>query len=150
MLPSPVQLREQSRIYREAAREATGAEAKRHLAAYAFALAQIAEAIGREKRGANTERFERMLTDALGQVLEVAPSELRAIVDRGEQRAAAAQRDRIKVWRARAEELRTTADNFTVPSAQESLRRAAANYDSLADEAEAKLAGRRAPKDQAG
>jgi hypothetical protein len=45
-------------------------------------------------------------------------------------------------WRMRAEELRATADQFEVPSAQESLRRAVANYDKLADHAEALLIGR--------
>jgi hypothetical protein len=39
----------------------------------------------------------------------------------------------------RAEELRTTADQFSVPSAQEALRRAAANYDKMADNAQARL-----------
>ncbi|HEV2547469.1 MAG TPA: hypothetical protein VGU20_09030 [Stellaceae bacterium] len=114
-------------------------------------MAQIAEGIEREKRGENADHFERMLTDALGYVLEVAPSELRSIADKGKQRAAAAEGHRIKVLRAKAEELRATADDFTIPSAQVSLRRAAANCDKLADEAEAKLAGRSsAPRGQAG
>jgi hypothetical protein len=39
--------------------------------------------------------------------------------------------------------VRTTADQFQVSSAQESLRKAAANYDKLADDAEALLTGRR-------
>jgi hypothetical protein len=49
----------------------------------------------------------------------------------------------------RAEELRTTADQFEMPSAQESLRRAAANYEKIADHAEALLTGQRpAVKDE--
>ena len=39
----------------------------------------------------------------------------------------------IKRWRLKAEVLRTAADQFAVPSGQESLRRAAANYERLAD-----------------
>jgi hypothetical protein len=48
----------------------------------------------------------------------------------------------IRALRMRAEELRAVADQFIVPSAQDSLRRAAANYDKLADHAAAQLAGR--------
>lgn len=47
--------------------------------------------------------------------------------------------ENIRRWRARAEELRAVADQFTIPSAQEGLRRAAANYEKLADHAEARL-----------
>lgn len=56
-----------------------------------------------------------------------------------EKRTVSSEHARIKAWRRRAEELRTTADNFVVPSAQEALRRAAANYDLTADAAEARL-----------
>jgi hypothetical protein len=49
--------------------------------------------------------------------------------------------DDIKRWRARAAELRAVADQFIVPSAQEVLQRAAANYEQLADNAEARLTG---------
>jgi len=48
-------------------------------------------------------------------------------------------RDRIKRWRQRAEELRTAADQFREPSAQEPLRRAAGSYDQMADFAEVLL-----------
>jgi len=48
---------------------------------------------------------------------------------------------RIKRWRDRAEELRTTAQQFSHPSAQSSLRMAADNYDRLADRAEKQCAG---------
>jgi len=46
----------------------------------------------------------------------------------------------IERWRARAQELRTAADRFAIPSAQDTLSRIAANYDALADDAEARLA----------
>ena len=49
--------------------------------------------------------------------------------------------ENIGRWRARARELRALADQFTIPSAQDGIRRAAAKYDKLADDAEARLAG---------
>lgn len=49
-------------------------------------------------------------------------------------------RRQIARWRARAEQLRTIADEFTIPSAQDALGRTAANYEALADDAEARLA----------
>jgi CheY-like chemotaxis protein len=49
---------------------------------------------------------------------------------------------RIRRWRQKAEELRTTSDSFGDNSASAGLRRAAATYDGLADNAEA----RREPK----
>jgi hypothetical protein len=52
------------------------------------------------------------------------------------------RRRQIKAWRRRAAELRATADNFTVPSAQEALRRAATDLDAMADHAEAVLTGK--------
>jgi hypothetical protein len=66
------------------------------------------------------------------------------------QRAISDARVRIKPWRRRAEELRATADQFLVPSVQESLRRAAANYDQMADHAEALLTGEKAPGEKTG
>jgi hypothetical protein len=60
-------------------------------------------------------------------------------------------RRQIEAWRRRAEELRTTADNFTIPSTQESLRRVAANLDMMANHAEALLAGMpTAPEEETG
>src|SRR5579864_6161202 len=104
MLLLPVELRKQSHVYQEASRNAVSGEAKRQLAAYAFALAQIAEGIEREERqGRNRDFFDRFLADALSKVLEVSPSELQALTEAGRDRAAAAGRDRIKLWRARAE-----------------------------------------------
>jgi hypothetical protein len=52
------------------------------------------------------------------------------------------RRRQIKTWRRRAAELRATADNFPVPSAQEALRRAASDLDAMADHAEAVLMGK--------
>ena len=48
-------------------------------------------------------------------------------------------RRQIEAWRRRAVELRATADNFKVPSAQRTLNRAAANYEQMADHAETLL-----------
>jgi hypothetical protein len=60
-----------------------------------------------------------------------------------EEDAAQKQRRRqIKAWRRRAAQLRATADNFTIPSAQEALRRAATDLDAMADDAEAVLTGK--------
>lgn len=72
----------------------------------------------------------------------VAASETPAIIP-----AATVQetRDRIIGWRQRAEELRTAADQFLGPSAQESLRRSAGNLEQMADHAEALLDGNRTP-----
>lgn len=47
--------------------------------------------------------------------------------------------DQINRWRARAEELRTIANQLEMWSAQEPLRRTAANCDMLAEHAEALL-----------
>ena len=66
------------------------------------------------------------------------------------QRAISDVRVRIEPWRRRAEGLRATADQFLVPSVQESLRRAAANYDQMADHAEALLTGKKAPGEKTG
>ena len=49
--------------------------------------------------------------------------------------------ENIRRWRARAKELRALADQFTIPSAQDGIRRAAAKYDKLADDAEGRLTG---------
>ena len=49
--------------------------------------------------------------------------------------------ENIRRWRARAKEPRALADQFTIPSAQDGIRRAAAKYDKLADDAEARLRG---------
>jgi RNA polymerase sigma-70 factor, ECF subfamily len=50
-------------------------------------------------------------------------------------------REKVRRWRLRAEEIRTNADQFADRSARRSLERAAANYDRMANHAEALLAG---------
>ena len=47
--------------------------------------------------------------------------------------------DRVIYWRMRAEQLRRTADQFVVPSAQDSLRRTADVFERRADFAEARM-----------
>jgi RNA polymerase sigma-70 factor, ECF subfamily len=49
--------------------------------------------------------------------------------------------EQIRRWRLRAEEIRTTAEQFTDPTARRSLETAAANYERLAAHTEAVLAG---------
>ena len=48
--------------------------------------------------------------------------------------------------RRRAEELRAIADQYEIPSIQQSLQEAAASFDRLADEADAELARRSDPE----
>jgi hypothetical protein len=60
------------------------------------------------------------------------------------------QRRKITAWRMRAEELRTVADQFSAPSAQEPLRRSAANYEQMADYAETLLGGKPSPRGKTG
>jgi hypothetical protein len=150
MLPTLVELREQSRLLRKAAHDALNLATKRRLAAYALAVAQIAEKIERDEvsgepvQGIKAEHYQRLLAQALDEgrrQVEAQTKEPR--VDLKAQR-------QVARWRLRAEELRTTADEFTVPSAQESLRRAATNYERLADAAEALLTGHLCAKDKAG
>jgi hypothetical protein len=50
--------------------------------------------------------------------------------------------DQIQRWRERAKEIRAAAEGFAVPSAREIMRRVAANYDKLADDAEARLSSK--------
>jgi hypothetical protein len=135
MLPTPEELRDRSLQFREAARIAVDDETKRRLATDALILAQLAEAIEREGVvGANAEKYERMLAVILGDDAVRAPTAVRQI--------GADMRSQIRAWRMRAGELRSTAEQFEVPSAQASLRRAAANYDKMAAHAEALLTGR--------
>jgi hypothetical protein len=134
MLPTPGELREHSRHYREAARRCDDPAAKRRLAAYALALAQLAEAIEREgetPRKESVDHYEHLLAEAQ-QIVNQLPSTPPAV----------SERRQIEAWRKRAEELRTIADQFGVPSAQDSLRRTAASFDMLADNAEARLTSR--------
>jgi hypothetical protein len=138
-LPTPVELREHSRRYQEAARKTDDAATRRQLAAHALTFAQIAEALLREGEAAQPETIEhykRLLAGPLGGKVRQTVEKLlnKPEPERGAQ-------SQVRAWRMRAEELRTTADGLTVPSAQEELRRAAANYDTLADQAEAQLRG---------
>ena len=147
MLLTPVELREQSLRYLGAARKAD-TPAKRRLAGYAFALAQVAKAIESDGRvaefaqGAEAGRYKHLLAQAMddktGQIVEELLIECQAAGD---------NTLRITKWRARAEELRRTADGFATPSARDSLRKAAASYNKLANDGEAALA-HRDPKDK--
>jgi hypothetical protein len=58
-------------------------------------------------------------------------------------------REAINGWRKRAEEVRTLAERFVIPSHQETLRRVAASYERLASDAEARLARKHAATDKA-
>ena len=60
------------------------------------------------------------------------------------------QRRKIKAWRMRAEELRAVADQFSARSAQEPLRRSAANYEQMADHAETLLGDKPSPRGKTG
>jgi hypothetical protein len=75
--------------------------------------------------------------------VKVAPRVNRAMVDAANQQETQHQ---IKRWRQRAEELRLVADQFSIPSAQETMRRTARSYEQLADHAEALLEDRPAIK----
>src|SRR5690242_10396144 len=79
MLPTPVELREHSRRYREAARKIDDAATKRQLAGHALALAQIAEALEREgeaTRPAKIEHYEGLLAGPLGEKVQQIVDEL--------------------------------------------------------------------------
>ncbi len=96
---------------------------------------------------ATTESYKRLLEQALERT--------RTIVEEVSRKVGRAAPDdpraQITAWRMRAEELRTTADGFELPSAQEKLRRAAQDYDLLADKTEAMLAHEpEKPSDKAG
>ncbi len=45
----------------------------------------------------------------------------------------------IEQWRRRAEELRTVAENFAVPSAKDTMLNTARSYERLADDLERRL-----------
>ncbi len=145
MLPSPKELRELAERIRAAVSHVRTDEMKQQLAGHAFRLAQVAEQLERTDanmdtlvRRANIERYERLLEGALD---ERTRRTVEALL--GQENAARdKERSQIKAWRRRAEELRTTADNFSVPSAQESLRRAATNLEQMADHKEALLTGK--------
>lgn len=144
--PTPAGLRERSRGYREVARKAVDPVAKRETAAYAFALAQVAEAMERAPALATTQSYKRLLEQALERTRTIVEE-----VSRKMGRPAPNPCAQIRAWRMRAEELRTTADGFELPSAQEKLGRAAQDYALLADRTEALLMHRpEKPSDKAG
>jgi hypothetical protein len=130
MLPTPDELRAQSHRLREAALHAPDEPTKRRLANDALVLAQLAEAIERNGgiRRAKVEQYERLVAGILGEDALRAPD--------AAQKVEAHMRSQIRAWRARAEELRTTASQFEIPTAQESLRSAARNFDLMADNLE--------------
>lgn len=55
-MPTPAELRERSRFYRRMAGKETEPHLKRHLAAHALALAQLAEKIERDDASAQERR----------------------------------------------------------------------------------------------
>lgn len=149
MLPSPTEMRELAERIRGAVGQARSEEMKQSLAGHAFRLAQVAEQLERTEvtidalvRRSHIERYERLLADALDErtrrTVEALLVEENAARDK--------EWRQISAWRRRAAELRATADQFTVPSAQEALRRAAANIETMADHAEALLVGKRVPR----
>jgi hypothetical protein len=94
-------------------------------------------------RRANIERYEQLLAAALS---EKTRSTVETLLLEKNEAIVEKRRREIDAWRRRADELRATADQFKVPSAQERLRRIAANLNGVADHAEALLTGKpRAP-----
>ncbi len=56
----------------------------------------------------------------------------------------------IEEWRRRAEEIRTVADDFSVPSATDMIRNTARSYERLADDLERRLRSATYVKPKAG
>ncbi|HZP64681.1 MAG TPA: hypothetical protein VFB32_00105 [Rudaea sp.] len=143
MLPIAMELRELSTRFRDAVQIAADTQTKQRLAAHALALAQVAEQIERDGslgafvHGANIERFERLLRDALDENVRATVEALLA----QEKHAISERRRDITRWRERAGELRATADEFGIPSVQASLREGATGFDQIANYVEALLAG---------
>lgn len=117
IVSTPAELREEARLLIKAARNEIDIRAKRRLAGRAFALAQQAEMTERAASAGAT------------------PSA----------RTPGSRPDQFRRWRDRANELRMIADQARLPETQDTLRRVAANYDRLADDAEAKLTNVRRP-----
>jgi hypothetical protein len=131
--PTPEALREQSRTRQETSERAENVTAL-YVATYPLALAPVAEAIeqGDEfESAANIEHCEERRVRVPGFGARHLAPKLYTESNTGESRS------QIGAWRARAEELRAAANRFVLPTAQEALRRAAGNYDALADDAEA-------------
>jgi len=78
-MPTPAQLREASRLYREAAKKEAVPETRQCLANQALAFAQLAEAIERREqtdefvRDANIERYRRMMVGLLDEKKIIEP-----------------------------------------------------------------------------
>ena len=145
MLPSPQELRELAERIRAAVPHAPTDEMKQLLAGHAFRLAQVAEQLERSDpdvgalvHRANIERYERLLAGVLDERTRRTVEELLG----QEHVAHDKERRQIEAWRRRAVEIRAVADQFEVPSAQETMRRTAANLDMMADHTEALLTGR--------
>jgi hypothetical protein len=128
MLQKIAELRDRSRRFREAARKTNYLITKRRLAENASVLAQLAEAI---ERDVEFDRSEKIGCYA-GELAEVLNERAHHTHDLVTDSNTATRH--IKVWRARAKELRATADHFPVLKAQEALRKAAANFDRLANQ----------------
>ena len=118
---------------------------KSRLEAHALALARVAEQIeleapiGEFVRNANIERYKRLLD-------EVVDDSTRATIQallKGEQEALEKKLRDIREWRRRADELRTVAQQCSIPSLRKTLLGTAASYDSLADHADARVVRRR-------
>jgi hypothetical protein len=131
MLQKIAALRDRSRRFQEAARKTDYLTTKRRFAENASVLAQLAEAMERDIKLDRSTKIERYA----GELAEVLNERAHHTHDLVTDSNTAARH--IRVWRARANELRTTADHFPVPKAQEALRRAAASFDRLANQAAA-------------
>jgi hypothetical protein len=145
VLPTPQELREEAARYREDARSATSPQIKRQLTACALMLAQAAEAI---EDHARLEQFRAgtRRQNLLATLDRPARQTLEMVLSHGT--AESATQEQIARWRLRAEELRTAADQFQIPSAAAGLRMAADNYETLAERAEAMLKGNGAYSNQ--
>ena len=97
--------------------------------------------MGEFVRGANVERYKRLLAEAADEMM-------RATIERllkAEQEVIEKKLDEIKEWRMRAQELRTLARQPSIRSFRRILLEVAASYESLADHADARALGRRSP-----
>src|SRR5262249_23297596 len=82
---------------------------------------------------------EKNVRHLLGQARDVKTRSIIAALLSQENAALERERRQVTAWRLRAVEMRAIADQFSVPSVQETLRRTAANYEQMADHAEALL-----------
>jgi hypothetical protein len=89
MLPSPSELRERSRFYRDAARDATETDTKHRCIDCAFVLAQVAQVIERDEQGANAVRLAQMIAEVLAAAQEAPLDAPHADASAGKERALA-------------------------------------------------------------